>query len=565
MTNQGDGQPWILNNLSDEIKNKLPTLSRCWEFITVFFLLFLFFHLTTDPLLLPANVTEMLDEKAALEPMGNPIRWFLGLLFPDRAYDYHSPVLSVFLKPIVSLGGNYWILFRLWPILGGVLILSITYLFVSHFFDKTVALLTLALLAIDPAYIMGTKVGSYVVSMIQIFSMGSLLLLNSWWSTKKPFFLSLAFLILGLGTCTRLWFLWFDVALFLASLFFVREFKHRFGLSGIRDTVRIFIRPVIFFFMGSLFLWGREFRNGFNIFSLLLGGLLYPSARPNNIDYWSGFHANIATLNQISERLMGDAILSDHIVGNLSYGVPFLWVGLTIGLLAFILRSPLRKQSVYLSSLFLLMLFQTPFTISINPTHVHLFFLFPFPQIIIASSFMILWRHPWFHPSIRGTVMLLLVCSLASLSYQELKVLRGYRMNLKNGEVVLSNTDSVYNLADWLLVNRKSTDHYFHSNTTYEPTHFIKPLSDIPFITENTNPTRQELRDRLDGFISEHRCVHVITPVCVLDSRDYTRAILQWAETNDHPVRVVRRFFDRYNNPTFEISLITKAATPASS
>lgn len=137
-----------------------------------------------------------------------------GRTFPLMVMDYVGTVNTYLALPLFALGGVNVTTVRLLPILLAALALALAYLAAYRLFDWRVAALTALLAAADPSYVLFSRMGIHVTSVMAVFALGSLLAFLRWHdSGHKARWLLLAGLLLGLGLWAKVLFLWWPVAL----------------------------------------------------------------------------------------------------------------------------------------------------------------------------------------------------------------------------------------------------------------------------------------------------------------------------------------------------------------
>ena len=118
--------------------------------------------------------------------------------------------------PIFALFGTSVIAIRLPAVLIGLAALVFTYRAVRSMLGRPVALVTLALLAADPAFIFAVKPDWGPVALMMALKMSALYFAWRWLETGGVARLCLAALLLGLGLFDKITFLWFLCALAVA-------------------------------------------------------------------------------------------------------------------------------------------------------------------------------------------------------------------------------------------------------------------------------------------------------------------------------------------------------------
>src|SRR5215467_5066458 len=91
------------------------------------------------------------------------------------------------------------------------------YFLASRILGQRTAMIAAALLAFDPSYILHIRLDWGPVALMMFFKVGSLYFLAEFARTRKLFYLKVAALFLGLGLYDKANFLWYLLALPLAT------------------------------------------------------------------------------------------------------------------------------------------------------------------------------------------------------------------------------------------------------------------------------------------------------------------------------------------------------------
>lgn len=154
-----------------------------------------------------------------------------GRRLPLMVFDYVGPWNTYLLIPLLGLFGSSPAVIRGLTIGAGILTLLLAYGFTRSFAGRAVALGTLALLAVNPAFVLWTREGIHVTSILLVFSLGSLWALWRWWQTRAAWPLVLAGFCLGAGLTAKFLFLWWIVGLVAAYLALI-GLRRLMGSSG---------------------------------------------------------------------------------------------------------------------------------------------------------------------------------------------------------------------------------------------------------------------------------------------------------------------------------------------
>lgn len=143
-----------------------------------------------------------------------------GLRLPLMSSSAYQGVTYTYLAvPFFALGGVNVISLRLMTVLVGVAGIILSYFLAKSWFGRDVGRITALLLAFSPAWVFWSRLGVYVVSVVMPIASGALLAFTFWVRSHRKkrygsFYLGM--FLLGLGLTTKLLFLWFISALFIA-------------------------------------------------------------------------------------------------------------------------------------------------------------------------------------------------------------------------------------------------------------------------------------------------------------------------------------------------------------
>lgn len=347
---------------------------------------------------------------------------------------YHGSITSHFLAPFVYFWGPNWTLARLFPVFFGLLTLLLTYWFAREYFGRTVAMVTVFLLAIHPAWIMGIKIGHRFESESVAYGVGALYFLGRWWRTRRGVFLGLGTFWLGWGLGTRLWFVWFFNAMVLLGavmgMDIIRQWRGR-------DLLKMGAWGLGGFLAGSFFLVQGLLKKR----PMYLIWELMDPKNPNGL--WHYFANVSATIEKLHAMLSGSYFMRVQFMeqhGNLLYPW-FFWLSVAVCLLA----RPKGTRGIFV--LFFGMLLQMPVYHRYYGTEWDTFFtLYPFPQLMIGIALAELQRRVN-----RRLVAHVLACLLmGSLAAADLGLLDRYFALLKSTGGRRQFSGAIYGLAEWL-------------------------------------------------------------------------------------------------------------------
>lgn len=290
---------------------------------------------------------------------------------------YHGTLLAYLYLPFHAVFGGHWNLARYWCLLLTLASLGFTYGFMRRVYGPAAALTTLFLLVIHPGYVMMLRTGAAFFSPMHLFSCACLYFSALWWDTRRPVFLGLAMAALGIGMSSMLWFGWFAGGMAVAALCLSRRTFTRMGLSDRRSLVRVLVAATTGLLGGSVLLIYREWSGQAHLLQKVstdVGGGLgeyvrnVPSSWATLSDTWWSFSANPwFGYNLAANGLFPWAVL-------LALGV----------LLISTYRGPAGPPRLLLPLVLASMLVQVP--LALRATETALFFLYPFPQMVLAAA-----------------------------------------------------------------------------------------------------------------------------------------------------------------------------------
>ncbi len=164
---------------------------------------------------------ELLFANAALGNVdGSFVEWqirVLGRKVPLMLMEYIGALKAALYAPIFALFGLSPTTVRLPVILIGLATLLLTFALVRRLLGRSVALITLALLALDPTFIFANRLDWGPVALMLLLEVSSLYFLARWITGGEPRFLMIAGFLLGLGLYNKVIFIWY-IAAFSVSL-----------------------------------------------------------------------------------------------------------------------------------------------------------------------------------------------------------------------------------------------------------------------------------------------------------------------------------------------------------
>ncbi|MCL5994676.1 MAG: glycosyltransferase family 39 protein, partial [Chloroflexi bacterium] len=285
----------------------------------------LFLALTLRQLNLPGlYYDEALDLAPMLQVMhGEPTELLRGIgvtigtyTYPVMLLDYMGNLNGYLTIPFMALFGPGVIAARLQPIVFSALTIVLAYALARAWFGRGVAAVTALLLAVNPSFIWFSRQGISVTSVMTVFSLGSLLLLDRWRAESRDWRLEMngqspispgtpgrnlqslissstlgrtlkllfAGLLIGLGLWAKLLFLWWIVILGVMALVWVLTERGSKGAGGLLRALPwvmagavIGAAPLIYYNLHDLLGQPFDLRNA-HTFALLFRSLGEPTA-----------------------------------------------------------------------------------------------------------------------------------------------------------------------------------------------------------------------------------------------------------------------------------------------
>ncbi len=379
------------------------------------------------------------------------VNFFQTSVWPIRLTEYHTALQSYFLLPFLLVIRNPVAAVRIAALTFAIAAILATYFCVREFVGRTGAFLAALFLAANPFFLYQSRIGIMPGVVMLAFSTTALWCLLRWYRTGGPRYLMAASLLLGVGSCVRIWFFWLPAALLVAAAVYRKELKPRLHAAE-------FWAGALGFAAGSAFRWLPESLDGFRTISYIASHFPRTGYADN-----LAVAANISTrLKQFAQTLAG--IMTDPVGVMPQPEVHVYGLGVKAHSLAFLTAATLllagRKRTEPVSDiavkgrffilLLLLMLSFSIYTLSCYRQD-HLLLLLPLPQIILAlgvlRGYELLTAPAGVWPRLAGAVSLgVLAVSLLGHLVAACQLER--RMGRVGGEDRMS--DAVYEVGDWL-------------------------------------------------------------------------------------------------------------------
>jgi hypothetical protein len=365
------------------------------------------------------------------------------------------------------LGVNVFSL-RLMTIFFGGLTIILYYLFARDFLNRRAAAITVLLLAVHPSFILWSRQGIYVTSVMTFMAAGSLFCLLRWHRGNKDlrftiydfrfdirdWYLYAGTFLLGLGLSAKFLFLWFIIALVVS--YYVLQFA---SLSSLPD--RKTILKILAFTMNT-----KQLVLSLLSFCLGAGGILWYNLKTlstiktlgrnlittdrgvNNLDFFGNLLTEIkAFLVLIKGSWFG---FYGGSFANILYPVILCVSGVGLVFLLFFSDKTreYKAKALFLFSMFVLILVQSCFTVSgLGATH--LLIMLPLPQLVIALFLEALYRA--LAPKMFASALVVVV--VLALVAQDLRVDFLYHQALQTSGGIGRFSDAIYELAEYLEEN----------------------------------------------------------------------------------------------------------------
>ncbi len=314
-----------------------------------------------------------------------------GRYFPLMVMDYVGPLNTYLLVPIFALAGIGTTGIRLLTMAGAAIALVLGYAATRAVLGTWVAAGTVLLASVHPSFLLWSRQGVFVSSLMSVMSSGSLWLLYRWYTRRQPRDLVLGAFLLGLGLSAKLLFLWWVLALltaFAAAEAFRRWQHQRVVAPSPRPSPKlgrgagalaclafaVGSAPVLLFNLQTL-----------GTVDVVLSNLLTTRYGVSNLD----FAGNLRTMAVAFWGILQDGQFW-YLGGgytNPFYPFAFALAATLVALLAgFVPRLGRRRGGVLLILwLMTAVVIQSAFTVS-SLASAHLYILYPWPQAILAAA-----------------------------------------------------------------------------------------------------------------------------------------------------------------------------------
>lgn len=306
--------------------------------------------------------------------------------------EYSGAMESYILSPFLLLFGTNVVALRLVPIFMQAGFLFFLYLFLRDFLNKRVAITSLILLVINSVFLLETKLGLDRASILHFAEILALYSLYKWYKGGKNIYFYFAIYILGLGLTIRIWFLWFVNSLIVLSVAFRKKILGRMQAN----IAKYIIFGSFSFLFGSILFVYYNLVTKFATIRYIIDNFSQTRSSVDNFFYLDNLFVRLGVL---VSYLQGKYILSEQGSWNnhtptseiaLNQMYPFLFLGAFAWIIFSILFKKIsfaKNRIIFIIILFLLILLQSPFTLSCL-TSPHLFILFPIIPIILSIAWV---------------------------------------------------------------------------------------------------------------------------------------------------------------------------------
>lgn len=391
--------------------------------------------------------------------------------FPVMLLDYMGSLGGYLTLPFMWLFGPGYVSARAQPIFFSAVTIVLAWLLARRWFGDGVAAVTALLLAVHPSFVWFSRQGISVTSVMTVFSLGSLLLLDSALrapqhraAPKTVLTVGAAGVLIGLGLWAKfLFFRWMVVLALMGGLAWLSHARPALPWAG-RWAAALAIGfalgafPLIYYNIVGLLRDGNPWT-----VTLLLNSLTQPTQQfgVNNLDVLTNLRKAI---DDVRVFLDGSYFWYNGIPFSNVYAVPTLLISAFVGALLSFRRPHLERMrfaALLLGIATLTVL--GAFTVS-GLWSTHQFIMLPLPQLVIACAAV--WVGEAVSRALLSAVEVrsrmlaralntgLVVACLAIPFSRDLWVNEQHHQTLARTGGAGRFSDAVYKLANWLDANR---------------------------------------------------------------------------------------------------------------
>ena len=388
--------------------------------------------------------------------------------YPIMLLDYMGSLGGYLTLPFLIAFGPGYVAARAQPIFFSCLTLALAWLLARRWFGAPIAAVTILLLAVNPSFIWFSRQGISVTSVMTVFSLGSLLLLDvaqerlAQGRPAKAIAMGLAAgLLIGLGLWAKLLFLrWVIVLVVMGLMLNWPAYRAHAGFKGVLAATALGSAlgafPLIYYNVAG---WLRD-GHPWTI-TLLINSLTQPTQQ-FGVDNTAFFENLRKAIDDVRVFVDGSYFWYNGIPFSNVYAVPALVVSAVLGSSLAILRADAlhkaRRFFALLAGIGTLTVLGA-FTVS-GLWSTHQFIMLPLPQLIIACAAV--WLADWLvsffrlhRPALGAVLSAGLAGLLVALPFsRDLWVNEQHHATLARTGGTGRFSDAIYKLADWLKNNR---------------------------------------------------------------------------------------------------------------
>lgn len=462
--------------------------------------------------------------------------------FPVMLLDYMGSLGGYVTIPFMTLFGSGYVAARMQPIFFSAVTIVLAWLLARRWFGYGVAAAAVLLLAVNPSFIWFSRQGISVTSVMTVFSLSSLLLLDvvvTRASTYEPRAktMLLAFsagLLIGLGLWAKfLFFRWIVVLVVIGIVFLLTRSREAMRSQSQKEHLRTLVPTLLIVLAGMLI--GAAPLIYYNIVgfirdgqpwtvSLLLNALTSPTQQfgVDNRDFFTNLRKSI---DDVRVFVDGSYFWYNGVPFSNVFSVPALLIGAVVGGFLAIWRArdlsalPLPQQArrdearrffAVLAAIGALLMLGA-FTVS-GLWSTHQFIMLPLPQLIVACAAVWLAERIAHRvlrissPAIRHTPYVILtytlVCVLLTLPFaRDLWVNEQHHATLAMTGGSGRFSDAIYKLSSWLDQNHiaqpVALDWGIEKNLRVLTGDRVRPVEIFGFAPEPDDAFRQRVMELL--------------------------------------------------------------------
>jgi hypothetical protein len=436
--------------------------------------------------------------------------------YPVMLLDYMGSLGGYLTLPFLMVFGPGYVAARAQPIFFSCVTILLAWLLARRWFGAPVAVVTVLLLATNPSFIWFSRQGISVTSVMTVFSLGSLLLLDAAQErllaqgrAAKAVAMALAAgLLIGLGLWAKLLFLRWVIVLVVMGV--VLNWPAHHAQAGFRGVLAALALgsvlgafPLIYYNIAGWLRDGQPWT-----ITLLINSLTQPTQQ-FGVDNTAFFENLRKAIDDVRVFLDGSYFWYNGIPFSNIYAVPALVVSAVLGsglvLLCAGARGEARRFFALLAGIGTLTVLGA-FTVS-GLWSTHQFIMLPLPQMVIACAAVwladqlaSLFRLRW------AALRTLLFAGLVGLLLA-LPLSRDIWVNEQHHATLLRTggsgrfSDAIYKLTDWLTLSQIeqpiALDWGIEKNVRVLTANRVRPVEVFGYSAEADEAFRQRVRDAL--------------------------------------------------------------------